>query len=270
MKLKISLLLAAIFFLGNCKANTLEFEKLLEDAYKGSKIALYTIGNYYSNGVHVKQNNEEAIKYYYKAAIQNYAPAQNNLGWALRQGLGVKKNPIKAIYWFRLSALQNNALALQNLAEMYQSGEGVAINNSYVESLYTLCATQVLTKNNLGRETGYNNAIHECRREMGKITATKVEHPENALSLAAFWFRASLAKNSDALENDAQGIAARRSLSETTALLAKVEAQLSKKNKDWVTNKLKKWEAFRDEAQDSTSFPLTVIDMECSNTNEKI
>ena len=246
------------------------FEAELIESSKGSKIATYNVGIFYGNGIHVKQNNEEAIKYYYKAALQNYAPAQNNLGWAFRQGIGVQKDPLRAVYWFRLAALQNNALALQNLAEMFQSGEGVQLNSQYAESLYTLCATQVITKTPAGRETGYNTAIHECRRELGKIFAVKVEDKEKALALAALWFRTSLAKNSDASDKDEKGVVARRSISETTALLSKIETQLTKQSKAWIEKSLKSWDSVRETIQDSATFPLTVMDLECSSDREKI
>ena len=270
MKSLATFVLLTLMSVSSTFADIKTFEAELLESNNGSKSATYNVGIFYSNGIHVKQNNEEAVKYFYKAALQNYAPAQNNLGWAFRQGLGIPKDSLRAVYWFRLAALQNNALALQNLAEMFQSGEGVQVNHQYAESLYTLCATQVITPSSAGREAGYNNAIHECRRELGKIFAVKVEDKEKALALAALWFRTSLAKSSDLAEKDETGVVARRSISETTALLSKIEAQLSKQSKNWIEKSLKSWNSVRVTIQDSTSFPLTVMDLECGSDREKI
>ena len=161
------LLLALILFAtSTCFAQKSEINELIEAANDGSKNSNYNLGVIYSNGHGVKKNLALANKYYFIAAEMNFAPAQNNLGWSYREGLGVPVNPLEAIYWFRLSALQGNALALQNLAEMYLAGEGVARQPAVAETFYTLCATQVvINEESIVKESGINNAIHECRRE---------------------------------------------------------------------------------------------------------
>ena len=46
----------------------------------------------------------EAVKWYRKAAEQNYAEAQYNLGCCYANGQGVAKDEVEAVKWFRKAA----------------------------------------------------------------------------------------------------------------------------------------------------------------------
>lgn len=171
-----------------------------------------------------------------------------------------------AIHWFRLSALQDNALALQNLAEMFHHGEGVAVNLNAANDLYTLCATlPVVNEGNEsdGRESGFNNAIIECRRELGQLILSNAKDDQQKLKIAAFWIRVSYVKNKDVSEDSEVGVRARRTLTETEKLLSKVSNQLTPDSSKWVEESLKNWSTFRLTIRDTTSFPLTELD--CGN-----
>lgn len=193
----------------------------------------------------------------------NYAPAQNNLGCSYRQGLGVKKNPLVAKYWFRLAALQNNALALQNLAEMFQHGEGVTKNEGITMDLYTLCATQAVINEDIGRESGFNNAILECRKELGTLIMSDAGTDQKKLKLAAFWITVSLAKNIDTSEDSEIGVRARRTKATTEKILADLTNHLTPDSSKWIEENLKQWNEFRASVQDITPFPFTELD--CGN-----
>ena len=54
----------------------------------------------------VQQNSAKAVEWYRKAAEQEYAPAQYNLGSSYFYGEGVKKDRNEARYWMTLSANQ--------------------------------------------------------------------------------------------------------------------------------------------------------------------
>ena len=56
-----------------------------------------------------KTNYVEAVKWYRKAAEQNYAPAQYNLGVCYANGQGVAKDEVEAVKWYRKAAEQNDA-----------------------------------------------------------------------------------------------------------------------------------------------------------------
>lgn len=252
--------IAISIFSFNCVALSNEVDELMKDAKKGSKSSMYSLGVLYASGQGVKANQDIANRYYLESALRNYSPAQNNLGWSYRGGLGVSKSPAKAIYWFRLAALQSNPLALQNLAEMFVAGEGVKKNQDFAEDLYILCATQSFVTEDAGKEGGYNNAIHECRRELGKLFAVKNKNEQAALRTASFWLQASLIENYELKDDSETAVRSRRAIKETMALLEKVNLKLTKESKATVQENLKNWDLFRIYIQDITAFPLTDLD----------
>jgi Sel1 repeat len=244
-----------------------DIKAVFEAAEEGSKVALYDLGFRYSSGNDVKQDKEIANQYYAKSALLGYAPAQNNLGWSYRQGIAVPKKPSTAMYWFRLSALQGNALALQNLAEMFQQGEGVAKDIQIARSFYVLCATEPIGDVS-GREAGFNNAIHECRREVGKIDAIAAEDDQKGLKRAAMWFTVALSKDKDTLKDSEMGLRARKSRKETAELLSKVNEKLNDESKKWVKEVVGDWNSIREIIKDRTPFPL--IHEDCFNAEKSL
>src|SRR5207244_2988671 len=67
-----------------------------------------------------------------KAAEQNLAEAQCNLGACYENALGVRKDYTQAVKWYRKAAEQNNHKAQFSLGMIYYNGEGVA--RDYVET----------------------------------------------------------------------------------------------------------------------------------------
>jgi hypothetical protein len=248
-------------------AGTKEIRAIFDEAEKGSKSALYDLGVRYGSGDGVKEDNEIANKYYSKSAALGYAPAQNNLGWAYRQGIAVAKNPTKAMYWFRLSALQGNALAIQNLAEMFQQGEGAVKDLEIARSFFILCATEIIGELP-GREDGINNAIHECRREIGKIDSVAAKDDRQGLRRAAMWFSVALIEDKDAAKDSKIGLRARRSRKETEELLNKINEKLSDESRKWVNEVIGDWNTLRVIIKDRTPFPL--IHEDCFNPEKSI
>ena len=53
----------------------------------------------------VTKNDEEAVKWYRKAADQGFAAAQYNLGGMYYRGEGVAKDEVEAVKWYRNSHL---------------------------------------------------------------------------------------------------------------------------------------------------------------------
>ena len=94
--------------------------------------AQYNLGCCYDDGEGVAKDVGEAVKWYRKAADQNVANAQNNLGLCYAKGQGVEKDYVEAVKWYRKAAEQNFANAQVNLGNRYAYGEGVA--KDYVEA----------------------------------------------------------------------------------------------------------------------------------------
>ncbi len=53
----------------------------------------------------------EAVKWYRKAAEQEYARAQSGLGYMYSNGRGVEKDEVEAVKWYRKAAEQDYAMA---------------------------------------------------------------------------------------------------------------------------------------------------------------
>jgi TPR repeat protein len=81
-----------------------------------------------SGGLGVAKDEAEAVKWLRKAAEQDYANAQCNLGCCYYNGQGVAKDYVAAFRWFREAAGQHVAAAQFNLGLCYFNDRGVAKN----------------------------------------------------------------------------------------------------------------------------------------------
>ena len=99
--------------------------------------AEYNLGNcyYYGYGVQYKDYGE-AVKWYTKAAEQGLPLAQCNLGACYENGDWVEKNLEEAVKWYTKAANQGYAKAQYYLALSYDKGEGVAKNDSEAMKWY--------------------------------------------------------------------------------------------------------------------------------------
>ena len=101
------------------------FRKAAEQKYAPAQCGL---GVCYENGKGVEKDVYEAVKWYRKAAEQRYVLAQYNLGVCYANGAGVEKDMDKAVKWIRKAAEQGYAQAQFNLGVCYISGAGVVPN----------------------------------------------------------------------------------------------------------------------------------------------
>ena len=99
-------------------------DKVLNMAEYDNIYAMFEIGRYYDQNK-VNQNYEEAVKWYKKAADQNYPQAQVNLGDMYDDGKGVEQDHAEAVKWYRNAAEQGVAKAQYCLGNKYRDGEGV-------------------------------------------------------------------------------------------------------------------------------------------------
>ena len=110
------------------------FVKLKAAAEKGHKKAQYRVGLCYDKGKGVKENDDEAFRWYSKSAAQNYAKAQYQLGKCYKEGEGCKEDRSKALAWWLKAAKQDNADAEYQLAKAYLKGKGVAADEAKAKS----------------------------------------------------------------------------------------------------------------------------------------
>ena len=89
-------------------------------------LAQYNLGIACFNGQGVPKDEAEAVKWFCKAAEQNDAKAQCYLGYCYAHGQGVAQDDAEGIKWYRKAAEQNDAAAQNNLGCCYRDGQGVA------------------------------------------------------------------------------------------------------------------------------------------------
>lgn len=116
-------------------------------AEQGEHTAQYVLGLMHEHGQGVAQDLTLAMNWYRKAAAQNDARAQFNLGWiyenAPEQGeAAVSRDMAEAIRWYSLAAEQGLAEARYNLGAMYAQGRAGAPDYARALRWFRLAADQ--------------------------------------------------------------------------------------------------------------------------------
>lgn len=121
--------LAKAFYAGkySVATNYVEAVKWFRKAAgQNDALAQSNLGACYANGQGVARDEVEAVRWYRKAAEQNHPAAQSNLGNCYDMGQGLVKDEVEAVKWFRKAAEQNLPAAQSNLGVCYEHGDGVA------------------------------------------------------------------------------------------------------------------------------------------------
>lgn len=111
-------------------------------AMQGNDGAQYYLGECYYLGKGVAENDAEAVKWFQKAANQEHADAQYYLGECYYLGRGVAENDAKAVKWFQKAAEQGNADAQFQLGHCYLNGNGVLKDERKAAAFYQKAANQ--------------------------------------------------------------------------------------------------------------------------------
>jgi len=96
----------------------------------------------YAKGRGVTQNDAKALRWFRRAADQDHAAAQSNLGLLYAEGRGVARNDAEAAKWFRRAADQGLVEAQIILGLMYVKGQGVAQSYLLAHMWLNLAAAQ--------------------------------------------------------------------------------------------------------------------------------
>lgn len=121
------------FHLSTCAGdkNVSEGIRLLESAaVQGNVHAQLRLGETYRDQAYREGragagDMQKAVAWFEKAAVNDNASAQNNLGVALHLGQGATKNEANAARLFRIASQQTLREAQYNLATLYDQGRGV-------------------------------------------------------------------------------------------------------------------------------------------------
>lgn len=119
------------------------FEWFMKAANQNDALAQFNVGNCFYKGEGVVLNYKEAVEWYTKAAMQGEVDAQNMLGNCYKKGKGeIPKDLAKAVYWFKEAANRGYASAQFNLGTCYQTGEGTAQDYHVAAGWYAKAAAQ--------------------------------------------------------------------------------------------------------------------------------
>ena len=143
-----------------------------ETAGTGGDFLLNTAEDYYK-----KENYEEAVKWYTKAAEQGDADAQYKLGRCYYEGKGVEEDKEEAVKWYTKAAEQGNADAQYKLGEYYGCFWGGKCDMEEAFKWYTKAAelgnADAMTE--LGRCYEYDWGVEKDKKEAVKWYRKAVE-----------------------------------------------------------------------------------------------
>ena len=154
------------------------FEKIKAQAEAGDVVGQRELGKHYLYGAGVAADFSEACKWFRKAAEQNDAEAQYDLGSAYDEGgEGVPRDLVEACKWYRTAAKQNYAKAQCCLGNFYSFGTGVPQDNVKAYKWLALAAAQ-------GDQNG-KNALKLLEEVVGLTPAQKAEGEKLVLKFKA-------------------------------------------------------------------------------------
>lgn len=142
------------------------FGTLIQMAEWGDAKSQHNLGAMCLEGVEVKQDFAEALKWHSLAAEQGMPLAQHDLATMYMDGLGVPEDHEKAAYWFDKAAQQGDAKALNNLGIMYATGQGVEANLVKAYQYFSLAAKGGLMDALDNREFALEDMTPEQREQV--------------------------------------------------------------------------------------------------------
>jgi len=119
---------------------------------------------YYQTGQGVRRDVLKAIRLYEKAAEQNVAQAQANLGVIYDEGKLIPEHDELAVYWYEKAAAQGHEVAMFNLAVNYFEGQGVAQDHEKAWNLFNKVRT---TSEKPQAQERAQTALENMKEELG-------------------------------------------------------------------------------------------------------
>lgn len=147
----------------------------------GDVFANYNAGQLYRTGEGVDINLEAAIKYYFLAAIQgDDIPAQNALGvvYATKYEIEKEETDLEmASRWYLRAAQQNDAIAQVNIGTYFRDGKGETVPRDYTEAYfwYSLALRDEANRRELSEASApslFRN-INKAKNELAEILDKK-------------------------------------------------------------------------------------------------
>jgi len=175
--------------LGEYQSAIILYQEIAENlAYESAQFKLAWI---YSNGLGVKKNSYEALRWYTLAASQGNFAAQNNLYILYINGSDdFLPNKSKAIFWLKRSAKNGNSRAQANLSYLYS--EGIEVEKDEIKA-FELANKSSNQGDDLGRYylalyyyngIGISVNIIKAFNLMKKVAYSKNKNDDNKTTIA--------------------------------------------------------------------------------------
>jgi len=136
-------------------------------AEKGNVIAQNTLGFLYLNGQGVKQDYEQAVTWFHKAAAQEYRDAQYNLSVMYKLGQGVEQDRAESLSWLEKAAAYGHAGAQNSLGDLYYQGK--EIEKNYISAYMWWL---------LAEKNDFENIAHKKVELAKKMTLSDIKQAE--------------------------------------------------------------------------------------------
>lgn len=134
-------------------------------AEQGIIQAQYNHGVCHYKGQCIRQNFREAVKWFSKAAEQGHATAQYNLGYCYAHRYGIGLNYNEAAKWYRMAALQGIPEAQHNLGFCYVKGQGVPQSWTEAYVWFSLAAMNGLEEGKRSRDLAVEQLLPQALRQ---------------------------------------------------------------------------------------------------------
>jgi TPR repeat protein len=112
------------YILDQSEENEKAIEWFRKAALQGNADAQYGLGSMYAKGDGVEKKFSEAIEWIKKAADQGHRLAIRTYATALEHGeLGLSANETETLLWFKKAAEEGDSVAIQRMVDAYRKGE---------------------------------------------------------------------------------------------------------------------------------------------------
>ena len=155
-------------------------------AEKNHPKSCYTLAKYYETGEYVGKDERKALDLYIKSAELGYCPSQEKLGLIYMKGLlGEGEHPSESFNWFYKAAEQGSAYAQNNVGFNYWEGYGINVDYNLAFEWFSRAAKQnypaainnlaICYENGEGTDVDLNKAVflYEKSAKMGYVLAQK-------------------------------------------------------------------------------------------------
>uniref|UniRef100_A0A914V047 Sel1 repeat family protein n=1 Tax=Plectus sambesii TaxID=2011161 RepID=A0A914V047_9BILA len=119
----------------------------------------------YSRALGAPPSYEEAEKWYRKAAEQEDATAQYQLGLMYEHGMGVPQSSEEAVKWYKKAAEQGDEKAQYNLGLMYKKGKEKLSNEGIQRHKAILDGCMKLEKASINHMKKPSNGIEKLQKK---------------------------------------------------------------------------------------------------------